>query len=106
MSERAKNYYKNNFLFAGHRMVVPEAGEKFGHTCTHCQYYVKVIGQQETRQMCLAEINAYSSGRRRVPDSIEIMDLMLLLGREALQRMLGKGEGHQMACGTFEQKMG
>lgn len=105
MDEKVKNYYKNNFLFTGHRMVLPEAGEKYEHSCSHCKYYVKVIGQQENRHICLADIKAYRWGQKRIPDSIEIVELMLLLGKEALEGLVGRGSRHKMACGTFEQRM-
>lgn len=105
MNDRVKKYYKNNYLFTGHRMVLPDAGEKFQHCCGQCKYFVEVIGQQETRRVCLAEVRAFSSGRKRVPENIEIMDLMLLLGQEALHKLLGKGGFDQMACGTFSQRI-
>lgn len=105
MNDKTKNYYKNNFLFAGHRMVMPQAGEKFQHSCSQCKYFVNVIGQQETRRVCLARVEAYQSRSKRVPDNIEIVELILLLGKEALQKLLGEGGRHQMACGTFEQRI-
>ncbi|SHF02214.1 hypothetical protein [Desulforamulus putei] len=105
MDDKVKNYYKNNFLFAGHRMVMPQAGEKFQHSCSQCKYFVKVIGRQETRRVCLARVKAYQNRSKRVPDSIEIVELMLLLGKEALEKLLGEGGQYQMACGAFERKI-
>ncbi|GAB6182232.1 hypothetical protein JCM14036_35510 [Desulfotomaculum defluvii] len=105
MDDKVKNYYKNNFLFTGHRMVLPGAGEKFKHSCQHCKYFVTVVGHQETKKVCLAGVKAYQRGHKRVPDSIEIVELMLLLGKETLQELLGKGKEHLIACGTFEQKI-
>lgn len=86
-------------------MVLPEAGEKFKHTCRHCKYFVTVVGHQETRRVCLAGVKAYRSGYKSVPDSIGIVELMLLLGKETLQELLGKGRLDQIACGTFEQRI-
>lgn len=87
-------------------MVVPLAGEKFQHSCGQCKYYVKVIGQQESRRICLAGVKAYRQRQRRVPESIDIMELMLLLGKEALEAMAAKRVSHNtMACGTFEQRI-
>ena len=65
MSDKLKNYYKNDFLFAGHRMMMPQAGEKFKHACGQCKYYVNVIGQQENRRICLAGVKAYALARQR-----------------------------------------
>ena len=83
---------------------MPQAGEKFQHSCGQCKYNVKVIGQQENRRICLAGVKAYRQRQKRVPESIDIMELMLLLGREALQAMAGQGGNHNIACGTFEQR--
>lgn len=103
MNEKVKTYYKNNFLYAGHRMVLPISGEKFRNSCDQCKYYVNVIGQHETKRICLYGVKAYRTGSKRVPNSIEIIDLILLLGKEALQGMLTRDGQHQMACGNFEQ---
>ncbi|AEF95004.1 hypothetical protein Desca_2165 [Desulfotomaculum nigrificans CO-1-SRB] len=102
MNERVKTYYKNNFLYAGHRMVLPDTGEKFRNSCHNCKYYVNVIGQHETRKICLAGVKVYKSGAKRVPQSIEILELILLLGKQALYNMLEGNKEHQMACGSFE----
>ncbi len=104
MNDRLKNYYKNNFLFAGHQMMMPQAGEKFKHACGQCKYYVNVIGQQENRRICLAGVKAYRQRQKRVPESIDIVELMFLLGKEALQALASQGD-HNMACGTFELRM-
>jgi len=105
MDGKLKRYYKNNFLYASHRMVLPAADEKFRRSCQRCKFFVEVVGQQETRKMCLSGVKAYRTGQKRVPDSVEILDLILLLGKEALQNMLGKGGQYQIACDQFEQRL-
>ncbi|GAB6157034.1 hypothetical protein JCM39194_02340 [Desulfotomaculum varum] len=105
MDDKVKGYYKNNFLFTGHRMMMPQTGEIFQHSCSQCQYFVKVIGRQESRRVCLAGVKAYQNKSKRVPDSIEIVELMLQLGKEALEELLKEGRPHQTACGNFEKKV-
>lgn len=105
MDGKVSNYYKNNFLYAGHRMVLPISGEKFRSSCNQCKYYVDVIGQQETRKVCLYGVKTYRTGNKRVPVNIEIIELIFLLGKEALQQMVSEGGQHQMACGDFEQRI-
>lgn len=105
MNEKVKTYYKNNFLYAGHRMVLPVSGEKFRNSCSQCKYYVDVIGQQETRKVCLYGVKTYRSGSKKVPESIKIIDLIFTLGKEALKGMLNQGGQYQVACGNFEQRI-
>lgn len=104
MDERVKGYYKKNYLYAGHRMIVPETSEKFRNSCNSCKYFVTVIGQTENKRVCLLAVKAFQRGSKRVPESIQILDLILLLGKESLQNILANTGPHQSACGSFEQK--
>ncbi|AEG59234.1 hypothetical protein [Desulforamulus ruminis] len=101
MEEKVKNYYRANRLYGGHRMMVPAAGEKFRNSCQKCKFFVTVMGRQEARKICVTEIKAYRSGAKRVPEHIEILDLILLLGKESLEEMIKKGRQQPMACGEF-----
>lgn len=104
MDGKVSNYYKNNFLYSGHRMILPVSGEKFRSSCIQCKYFVDVVGQQETRKICLNGVKTYRSGNKKVPENIEIIDLIFLLGKEALQSLLKEGGQYQAACGSFEQR--
>lgn len=103
MNSRVRNYYSNNHLYS-RKMIMPDTREKFRNSCNDCQYYVQVIGHK-TRKVCLMEVKAYQNGQKRVPTSIEIMDLILLLGKEKLESMLGKGGENLIACGEFEERI-
>ncbi|RYD02982.1 hypothetical protein N752_21455 [Desulforamulus aquiferis] len=50
-------------------------------------------------------MKAYRAGHKRVPEEIDILELMLILGKEVLEGMLNRAEHHQVACGTFRQKL-
>ncbi len=102
MDDKTMKYYKGNNLYGGHRFITPPAGEIYRNSCRNCKFFIDVIGQQETRRICVAEVKAYRSRAKRVPESIEILDLILLLGKEALERMIKKGQGQEVACGEFE----
>ena len=101
MDEKVKNYYRANHLYGGHRMMVPAAGEKFRNSCRKCKFFVSVTGREETRKVCVAEVKAYRSGAKRVPEHIEILDLILLLGKESLEEMIKKDRQQPIACGQF-----
>ncbi|WP_273483572.1 hypothetical protein [Desulforamulus ruminis] len=102
MDDKTLKYYKENTLYRGHRFIPPDAGEIYRNSCQDCKFFVNVVGQQETRRICVAEVKAYRSRAKRVPESIEILDLILMLGKEALERMIRKGQGQEVARGEFE----
>ncbi|GAB6181737.1 hypothetical protein JCM14036_30560 [Desulfotomaculum defluvii] len=104
MDSKIRNYYANNHLYS-RKMIMPATSEKFKNSCQECKYYVEVVGHHETRKVCLVEVKAYQKRHKRVPANIEIMDLILLLGKEKLESLLGKGGQHLMACGEFEERI-
>lgn len=100
MDNKVRDYYAKNHLYA-RKMIMPGPGEMFRGSCQNCKFYVNVVGQQETRKVCLAEVRTYRSRSKRVPESIDIMDLMLLLGKEKLEAMLRRGGADKVACEEF-----
>jgi hypothetical protein len=104
MDGKIRAYYAKNNLFAS-KMILPDMGEKFRAAgCAECKYYVNVVGQHETRKVCLSSVKSYYTGTKRVPRSIDIMELILLLGKEKLESMMGSGGDHKVACGEFNKK--
>lgn len=73
--------------------------------CNHCRFYVNVVGQHKTRRLCVAGVKAYHSGSKMLQDNINIYDLILLLGKEKLEAMIGRGGDNLMACGNFVERI-
>ena len=106
MDDKLKSYYKDNRLYRGHRIVLPEASHKLQSTCDGCKYFITVVGRDETRKVCVAGAKAFRTRAKRVPQEMNILDLIMLLGKEALEDMLNKGQRYQIACGDYENDMG
>ncbi|SHK78963.1 hypothetical protein [Desulforamulus aeronauticus] len=71
--------------------------------CDSCRYYVTVKGQTASRRLCVAGVKAYRSGSRVLNDTVDVMELILVLGKEKLEAMIGRGGENKMACGEFEK---
>lgn len=71
--------------------------------CDGCKYYVSVVGQRQSHRLCVAGVQACRSGVKRLSKSIDVMDLVLLLGKEKLESMLGHGGENLVACQDFEE---
>lgn len=98
-----RNYYQKNFLYESHRIIPPELRDKINHTCSECKFYVMIVGRHETRPGCAAVIPQYANLTRRVPEKLDIVDVLRAVGREGLERVINV-EPEREACGRFGAK--
>lgn len=72
-----------------------------GAKCNRCKFYVTITGQPRVWKMCVAVVNAYYTGAKPLKETVDVREVMLLLGKERLETMLGQGGVDQMACNEF-----
>lgn len=96
-----RDYYRKNFLYESHRLMLPELRDKVAHTGSQCEYMVTVVGKTEARPGCAALIPQYAGLVRRAPGRLDVIDLLRLVGREGLERVLAGFEPQHQACGLF-----
>jgi hypothetical protein len=99
MAERFSE--QDNKLWEGHRMILPEMREKAVHTCGECRFSVEIEGQTESRWGCVVSIPRYGSLERRVPPKISVREVLRLVGRAGLEKVLAQGYPGDQACGRF-----
>lgn len=99
-----RDYYRKNFLYEGHRLMLPELRDKVVHTCSQCKFFIWIEGRTETRPGCAALIPRYSSLSRRVPGKLAVTDVLKEVGREGLEKVLTGTDPHSQACGLFHPK--
>ncbi|TEB07119.1 hypothetical protein Psch_00662 [Pelotomaculum schinkii] len=98
------DYYRKNFLYEGHKMMLPELRDKVAQTCAHCKFFVLVTGGNETRNGCAAQIPRYAGLSRRVPGELDAVEVLELVGREGLERVLSTAGPHRQACWQFHPR--
>ena len=96
-----RDYYRKNFLYESHRLMLPELRDKVSHTCSQCKYMVTVVGKTEARPGCAALIPQYAGLVKRVPERMDVIDVLRLVGRGGLERVLAGFEPQRQACGLF-----
>lgn len=96
-----RDYYRKNFLYEGHRLMLPELRDRVIHTCSGCKFLVQVVGGDEVRPGCAALIPRYASLARRVPAELNAVDVLKEVGREGLKRVTDGIAPHRQACGKF-----
>jgi hypothetical protein len=82
-------------------MISPEAREMTINECGDCRFFICIQGVRETRYGCVESIPQYQSFSMRVPNIIFVMDLMKMVGRDGLQKILKNGNPGNQACGIW-----
>jgi hypothetical protein len=82
------DYYRKNSLYEGHRLMLPELRDKVAHTCDRCKYYVMIVGKTEVKTGCAALIPHYSGMAKRIPEKLDVTDVLRAVGRDGLERVL------------------
>lgn len=98
------DYYRKNYLYESHRMLLPELRDKVAQACAQCKFFVRVTGRNEVRNGCAAQIPRYAGLARRVPGELDAVEVMKLVGRDGLERVLSAAGPHRQACGKFHPK--
>lgn len=99
-----RDYYRKNFLYEGHRLMLPELRDKVVHTCARCKFFVAVVGRTEVRPGCAVLLPQYANLARRVPEKLDVMDVLKAVGRDGLERVLAGADPRRQACGLFHPR--
>ncbi|HOV80579.1 MAG TPA: hypothetical protein PK728_10850 [Bacillota bacterium] len=99
-----RDYYRKNFLYEGHRLMLPELRDKVVHTCSRCKFFVWVQGRAGVRPGCAALIPRYASLAGRVPEELGVTDVLKEVGKDGLRRVLAGAEPCGQACGLFHPR--
>lgn len=94
----------NNKLWESHRLIVPEMREKATRKCKECRFLVQIQGESEYRWGCAACIEKYGTLSCRVPRVIHVTEVLKLVGREGLSRVLERGKPEGQACSLFRSR--
>ncbi|KYH33165.1 hypothetical protein [Neomoorella mulderi] len=90
-----------NALYEGHRLMLPGLKDRATATCRGCRYYVLILGREENKPACLATLDLYLTGERRVPGELQARDFIWLAGKEALVKAVEKVRPERQACGFY-----
>lgn len=85
-------------LYKSHRIILPGIRERAMATCQDCRFYVPIIGREETRPACLAVLDVYLTGEKRIPKELKAVDFIMLAGKEALKKAIKKVEREKVIC--------
>lgn len=87
-----------DLLYRSHRIILPGIRERATTTCQDCRFYVPIIGREETRPACLAILDVYLTGEKRIPKELKAVDFIMLAGKEALKKAVKKVEREKVIC--------
>ena len=90
-----------NALYEGHRLMLPGLKDRARATCQGCRFCVPILGREETRLACLATLDLYLTGEKRLPGELRAIDFILLAGRETLIKATRKVKEERQACGHY-----
>jgi hypothetical protein len=88
-------------MWKSHCIILPAAREMVINRCCDCRFFICIQGVRETRYGCVESIPQYRSLSKRVPNIIFVMDLIKMVGREVLKKILDKGNPGAQACGIW-----
>ncbi|MDD4335003.1 MAG: hypothetical protein PHY77_05275 [Desulfotomaculaceae bacterium] len=98
------DYYRKNSLYEGHRMMLPELRDRVARTCPQCKFYILIAGKTGIRTGCAALIPQYANLVKRVPEKLDVTDILKIAGKDGLERVLAGPGHHRQACGLFHPK--
>lgn len=93
-----------NALYEGHRLMLPGLKDRASATCQGCRFYVPILGREENKPVCLATLDLYLTGERRIPREIPARDFIWLAGKELLVKAVAKVRPQGQACGFYCQR--
>jgi hypothetical protein len=95
---------RDNKLWEGHRIILPEMRGKAVNHCRDCRFLVRIQGREEIRLGCVASVPRFGTLQRRVPEKMQLVELLRWVKREELNDILDKGDLQALACGAFRPK--
>lgn len=96
----SKNFH-NNKLWRSQRIILPEMREKAINTCQNCCFFTEIQGREEIRWGCVVIIPCFGKLQRRVPRRIHALEILRLVGKERLKKVLNCNNPEAQACGLF-----
>ncbi|MBO8136827.1 MAG: hypothetical protein H0Z40_01620 [Desulfotomaculum sp.] len=97
-------YYKNNYLYRSHTMMLTEMHEKTIYTCRDCQFFIKIIGRQETKTACVISIPVYKKRIKIPPPEVNIYEILKHISAEKLMQLVENSFPYKTACPKFMVK--
>ena len=92
---------RDNRLWEGHRIILPEMREKAIKHCRDCRFLVKIRGREEVRWGCVVGLPRYGTLERAVPEELHAAEVLEEVGKEGLAEVLTRGKPEARACGLF-----
>lgn len=92
---------RDNRLWEGHRIILPEMREKVTRRCADCRFLVKIQGKEEARWGCVVGLPGYGTLERAVPETLHAAEVLRVVGKEGLAEALSRGNPEAQACGLF-----
>jgi len=81
--------------------MLPGIKDRAAATCQGCRFYVPILGREETRPACLATLDLYLTGEKRIPKELMAFDFIMQAGREILMKAVQKTGGVRLDYGHY-----
>ncbi|MDN5345055.1 MAG: hypothetical protein PWQ18_1169 [Clostridia bacterium] len=91
----------SNALYEGHRLMLPGLKDRASATCQGCRFCIPILGREERKLACLATLDLYLTGERRVPRELSGRDFIWLAGKELLVKAVARVRPQGQACGFY-----
>ncbi|MGB9804029.1 MAG: hypothetical protein ACPLRU_07770 [Desulfofundulus sp.] len=95
---------RGNRLWESHRIILPEMRDRAIRKCTDCRFLVKIQGREEVRWGCVVGLPGYGSLQKTVPETLHVVEVLRVVGKEGLREVLSRGKPEAQACGLFLPK--
>ncbi|MEW5761593.1 MAG: hypothetical protein AB1776_00120 [Bacillota bacterium] len=97
---------RDNRLWEGHRIVLPELREMASKRCADCRFFVRIKGREEARWGCVAGLPDCDIPGKLIPESLHAAEVIRVAGRDGLFRAVSHGDPGAQACGLFLPRCG
>ncbi len=92
---------RDNRLWEGQRIILPEMRERAIRRCADCRFLIKIQGREEVRWGCVVGLPGYGTLEKSVPETLYAVEVMKSAGKEGLLKVLSRGNPNAQACGHF-----
>jgi hypothetical protein len=93
-----------NKLWESHRLILPEMREKAIERCRNCRFFVPIQGKEEIRYGCVVSIPVYGTLQKRTPKVMPVVEILRMVGRKGLGKIIESGNAQAQACGLFRPR--
>lgn len=92
---------RGNQLWESHRIILPEMREKAIRRCADCRFLVRIRGREEVRWGCVVSLPGYGTLQKTVSETLHVVEVLKVAGKEGLREVLSRGNPDAQACGLF-----